>query len=97
MKVTLNEKTLSVTFQYDIETNKKFTTCTIKDITGNVSFNEARTIATGIVNKTKHDQDIKFIARKYALAKALKYAGFNRNERADVWNQYLKSVKIPKR
>jgi hypothetical protein len=93
MRIYLKNQDLSVTFQY--ENSPRVTKCIIKDISNDESFNEAKTIAIGQVSKSKKDSDVKFIARKYALSKALKSTSFSKEERRVIWNQYLLTVKIP--
>lgn len=52
-------------------------------------------VGIGITAQSPTAPDNKFEARKFALKYALANGKFNAEDRAEIWTQYLKKVKMP--
>lgn len=96
------DRGISVTFQYDKETGKqnankqvRVTTCRLFAVKPEDSKMENGVLlGEAIVRQHPKDPDCKILARKYALAKAMTNAEFNKDVRKSIWTEYLKRTKV---
>lgn len=82
MKIKAEGKQYDLFFQYE------------GDVTRCILAMDGTEITRGAVARHKDDKNVKFTARKFALAKALKPV-VDRSFRTVVWQEYLKQVKFP--
>lgn len=91
MKVILNDETLVIKFQYSKRNKnaRRHTTCIISRPLTSACPKEI--LAQAEVVCDTRDRDVKLIARKTSLKRALLEAGYNREERTVIWKQIVPS------
>jgi hypothetical protein len=78
MKVPLGERTLDIRWHH---INPLGTSCDIRE--------NGETVAVGFSTRHPRDQFCRATGRKVSLTKALADSGLSRDERAQVWREYL--------
>ena|ERR1019366_3077764 len=96
---------VSITFNYNtdfVEPNsirdigrRRQTTCIVREVVPGQNTEDGRKIAEATTYQSPRDSDCKFIARKFALSRALKATKFDKKQRATIWKEYLEKVAIP--
>ena len=86
-----------ITKQFDDEViaNKqvRVTTCKVISVKPDQKPENGKVLGSGVSIQSPYDSDCKVMARKVALAKALKNAKFNKDRRTRIWTEYFTKTK----
>jgi hypothetical protein len=100
MRLEIDGKRFVLTFRYETDNNYilgpeiRETTCTLYAVSRTILGESQNTMGRGTVRQRQGERDCKFLARKYALIKALK--DLPADFRGKVWVAYLAKVRMPK-
>ena len=91
VKLSTGGKDLYVEFEYDFP-NGVTNARRLRNTDGVEGSYEL--VAAGVAMLGLGDAWNKFVGRKYALARAFSAAGFTREERSDLWNQFFNECRM---